>query len=68
MTDLYAVIRRERERRLRDVERQRALGMIEPGRPLRWLGANDEVRVGHPIVPLSHWRRRETGPRPVSPR
>jgi hypothetical protein len=68
MSDLYAVIRRERELRLPDVERQRALGLIEPRRPLRWFRANVHLRVGKPIASRTHGTRGETGPRPVSPR
>jgi hypothetical protein len=66
MSDLYAVIRRERDLRLREVERQRALGLTEPGRPLHWFRANDQWRVGKPIASLTYGRRGDTGPRPVS--
>lgn len=66
MSDLYAVIRRERDLRLREVERQRALGLAEPGRPLRWLRAKDQGRAGKPIVSLNHESEVQTGARPVS--
>jgi hypothetical protein len=68
MNDLYAVIRRERELRLRDVERQRALGLIESGRRLRGPRADDPVRLGKAIAWLTHRRIGQTGPRPISPR
>jgi hypothetical protein len=64
MTDLYAVIRRERELRLREVERQRALGLIKPERPLH---TDHPVRLGKTIALLTQGRRGSTGPRPVSP-
>jgi hypothetical protein len=68
MSDLYAVIRRERELRLQDVERQRGLGLIEPGRPLRWFHAIRLAHIGNPIASWTHGRRGETSPRPASPR
>jgi hypothetical protein len=67
VSDFYAVIRRERELQLGEVDRRRALGLMNPGRS-RWFRGDLQVRIGNPIAAMTHGRRRGTGPRTVSPR